>query len=108
MTVCAEASSLAWIAAIVAASMLINLIATIWIHKGDKKMSNSPACPNHGPVFEMVDIGCPYCDEIRKAYLKGRTDAAHAIRKVPVIADGPACGLISDNDAFNAAEGKHE
>lgn len=36
MTVCAEASSLAWIAAIVAASMFINLIATIWIHKGGK------------------------------------------------------------------------
>lgn len=37
MTVCATASSAAWIAAIVAASMIIQIITTIWIHKGDKK-----------------------------------------------------------------------
>lgn len=36
MTVCATASSLTWIAGIVAASMFINLIVSIWIHKGDK------------------------------------------------------------------------
>lgn len=57
---------------------------------------------------KSVSGSCWCCAGIRAAYLRGRTDAAHAIRKVPVIADGPACGLISDNDAFNAAEGKYE
>lgn len=42
-------------------------------------MSHPAACPNHGPVFEVEDIGCPYCDAIRKAYQRGRDDAAEAV-----------------------------
>ena len=42
-------------------------------------MSHASECPNHGPVFEVEDIGCPYCDAIRKAYQHGRRDAANDV-----------------------------
>ena len=43
-------------------------------------MSHASECPNHGPVFVVEDIGCPYCDAIRKAYQHGRNDAAETVR----------------------------
>lgn len=40
MTVCATASSLTFIAGTLAASMLLNLIATVWVWRGERRASH--------------------------------------------------------------------
>lgn len=34
-------------------------------------MNYRAECPNHGPVFDIDDIGCPYCAAIRDAFRAG-------------------------------------
>lgn len=72
-------------------------------------MSHPAACPNHGPVFEVEDIGCPYCDAIRKAYQRGRKDAADDVAAMPafmlITVGDSQKAYVSKADAYHEAFG---